>query len=281
MQAEDVSLVFHKTSLQPLRRMLHWIAFNREDLFYAYQAVHSVPAERTLAKRNRFASFVPYEDDQMLFVGLFDMTAVAGKSAQEIYANPAYFELEREFGATDTAPAVNIARDRDQLFFETNRAKELVDLNGRLLVSVPAGRAYVRLATNLDLTIDALLPVPVTEPALPPWRHIVLSGSEMRQLPRSWEAKLSEWRGIYLILDKSDGARYVGAAYGVDNVLGRWRAHVARDKGVTVELAQRSPENFQFAILERVSPDAQPADVIAIERNWMARLDTINYGLNS
>lgn len=80
--------------------------------------------------------------------------------------------------------------------------------------------------------------------------------------------------------DRSDGARYVGSAYGETNLLGRWQAHVAGDAGVTVELARRDPAGFDFSILERVSPDMEIGDITIREQGWMTRLHTKVDGLN-
>ncbi len=82
-------------------------------------------------------------------------------------------------------------------------------------------------------------------------------------------------------LDRTDGARYVGSAYGETNLLGRWLTHVDGDGGVTVQLARRNPADFRFSILERVSPDMEARDVIAIEHGWMTRLHTRTHGLNA
>jgi len=103
----------------------------------------------------------------------------------------------------------------------------------------------------------------------------------LNRLPQNWAARLREWRGVYLITDETDGARYVGSAYGQENLLGRWQAHVARDRGVTRDLARRDPVNFRFSILERVSPDMAADEVIALEHDWMDRLHTRRYGLNA
>ena len=76
----------------------------------------------------------------------------------------------------------------------------------------------------------------------------------VQEMPPGWAARLREWRGIYLILDESDGARVCRRGFGEENLLGRWRAHFAREAGVTAGLADRDPSRFRFSILERVSP---------------------------
>ena len=99
-------------------------------------------------------------------------------------------------------------------------------------------------------------------------------------MPSAHAARLREWRGVYLIVDEADGQRYVGSASGAENLLGRWQAHVARDRGVTAELGKRDPTGFRFSILELLAPSASAEEVLAIEGNWKDRLATRSWGLN-
>lgn len=280
LRAADVTYLFHTTTLPVLRRMLPWLAAERHDLFEAYQSVHSVTAERTLANRPFVASFVPIGQDDMAFVALYRISRMEERPTATIYADPRFTELERDYGASDTAPTQNIARLASQIVFDMDMMEALSDLRGRVVVGRPPGRSYARLAEKLDPPIlriegESVLTVPP-----PDWRLLSLTGQELRALPTSWANRLREWRGVYLILDEADGARYVGSAYGADNLLGRWTAHARQDRGITVELARRNPLSFRFSILERVSPDMPAEDVIALERTWMERLHTIRYGLN-
>lgn len=277
---EDVSLVFHTTRLAPLKTMLPWLVAQRRDLFEAYESVHSSTAERTLAGRPFYASFVPCGDADMLFTGLYEICSKDFTTAKEIYSDPRFGELAAQYGASDTSPERNLNRDREQRFFVSKRLDHLSELRGRLTLVSPAGRAYVRLAANLDPEVLSISAESRFEPAMPPWREVCLSATELRSLPVSWANRLKEWRGIYLIVDQVDGERYVGSAYGAKNLFGRWQDHVATDVGVTTELRHRDPANFRFTILERVSPDLTVEEIVPIENNWKRRLDTITNGLN-
>lgn len=56
-----------------------------------------------------------------------------------------------------------------------------------------------------------------------------------------------------------------------------WRALLpvyASGHGGNVHLLERDPENFFFSILDRVSPDMDWEDVIALESTWKERLHT-------
>ena len=115
---------------------------------------------------------------------------------------------------------------------------------------------------------------------MPSWDNLVISFNELLTLPIQWKNALEHWRGIYLIIDKSDGKAYIGSAYGEDNILGRWISYAKTGHGGNVELKGRKPNNFMFSILQRLSPDLDPSDVIKIETTWKLRLHTKEYGLN-
>ena len=83
------------------------------------------------------------------------------------------------------------------------------------------------------------------------WDELDLAWNQLGILPKRWQAKLAEWRGIYYIFDASDGKGYVGSAYGADNLLGRWRNYAASGHGGNRLLRERDPQGFRFTILER------------------------------
>jgi len=91
---------------------------------------------------------------------------------------------------------------------------------------------------------------------------------------------LQQWRGVYLIHDTTDGKGYVGSAYGEQNLYGRWLNYGASGDGGNRLLRNRAAEHFLFSILQRVSPDMEPQQVIAVETSWKDRLHTRQAGLN-
>ncbi|MBS8226599.1 GIY-YIG nuclease family protein [Vannielia litorea] len=169
----------------------------------------------------------------------------------------------------------------DYSVFNFSLTDHMSDLVGRLMISPRRTQNYVRLAENLDPEIVELSSISMFDPLPPAWRKWCMTGPELRVISPNQEARLREWRGIYLIVDETDGARYVGSAYGAENLLSRWRSHVRRDHGVTAQLRQRNPANFRFSILERVSPDTPIEEITALEQTWMHRLHTKRFGLNT
>lgn len=277
----QVSVILHTTNLHPWRDMLPLVVADHPDLFDAYQSVHSRPATAILAARRHAASFVPLAGRRMVFAGLFDVQSTGEHPVEAIFADPRFARLEQDFGASDTGPAANLARGGLQVRFTMTPLKALSDLVGRLTITAPAGRTYVRIAANLDAEIAGIAEETLLRRPTPDWREMILSARELRSLPNDWAVRLAQWRGVYLIVDQTDAMRYVGAAYGADNLLARWQAHVAGNKGITKLLEKRDPSTFRFSILERTSPDLSAQEVIAIEQNWKRRLDTLHpHGLN-
>jgi hypothetical protein len=111
--------------------------------------------------------------------------------------------------------------------------------------------------------------------------NIVLRWDELGVLPTQRKSALAQWRGMYYILDASDGKGCVGSAYGDGNLLGRWQSYAASGHGWNTLLRKHDPGGFRFSILQRVSPDMDACDVIVLEGTWKGRLHTrAPHGLN-
>lgn len=276
----QIALLMHRTRLQPLRDRLPWITAHRPDLLAAYNATHGPRVSATLQRHALMACFVPLDGGRHLFTGLFRNAGATLEDRARIHSDPRYAELETDFGASDTGPS-NPTNATGQAFrFDFQPLDALSDYRARLVVKTPGGQGYCFKGANIDPTILALLEQPATAPPMPNWRDLTLTRADLRHLPQGWAEKLAIWRGVYLICDHSDGARYVGSAAGAENLLGRWRGHIARQHGITAQLQQRDPGNFTFSILELTAPDISPQDIIAIENGWKTRLHTRTFGLN-
>jgi hypothetical protein len=145
---------------------------------------------------------------------------------------------------------------------------------GKLVVEWPRPPIrWWRWANQNKFPIHSILEDSLLQEAMPEGNKCILSWAKLSILPVSWREKLRGWRGIYYIYDQSDRMGYVGSAYGEDNILGRWQRHAAVG-GDSIYLRQRSPENFNFSILELVSPNMEADNVIALETTWKDRLHT-------
>jgi len=276
-----VAIAFHKSSTPKARRAICTMADSDPLAFAAFQSTHPAIQQATLASRAFMASFVPAGDGEMTFVGMFRRRCQVPASTAQLAANDDFIRML----CTVNAETPDVARPRvagfaDRLVFDLEPMAELRDFVGRLIVIDPGNRNYMRRAETTHAPVIQITRLPHVAPEMPDWQDLELRAGEIGRLPREWAIRLAQWRGIYLIVDEDDGARYVGSAYGEDNLLGRWKAHVAGEFGVTRELARRRTEGFRFSILELTAPSADISEVVNREHGWMHRLHTIEHGLN-
>lgn len=274
VDARRCTVMLHTPKEPNFRRLLPSIFENRRSLFETYQSSHHGPATATLRGRPLTVPFIGLGDGTLGLAGVYGVGEMEPRSAVWQDQNADIAALRRDYG-------LDYPAREGQVFFNLHRTDHLADLIGRLIIAPKLTRAYVRLAETLNAEVVELARESRFDPPLQSWRKLTLTGPDVRALGPAQRSRLREWRGIYLIVDESDGQRYVGSAYGAENLLGRWLAHVARDSGVTRQLARRDPARFRFSILERVSPDMPAEDVIALEQTWMDRLHTRRYGLNA
>ena len=269
----DVAVMLHQPSIAGQRGALLSLVNDHPDLFELYQDNHPKGPEATLKARKYAASFVVNDQGEARFVGLYRVLRWAYRSYTELAADPHRTALAGKI--TGETISFYDGREGDgRAVFDLELLPDFAALKGRLIVPRPAGRAFLRLAENCSLPITRIEETARFIPPMPSWDGLVMTAQDIRTIPQPWADKLSQWRGIYHIVDISDGARYVGSAYGEENILGRWRAHVQRDRGVTVELAKRDPIHFRFSILELLAPNAVMEDVVGREGSWKERLAT-------
>ena len=95
---------------------------------------------------------------------------------------------------------------------------------------------------------------------------------------RRWESALSTVNAVYLIVDRENGRKYVGSAYGKGGLLGRWTHYMKSlhgDNKLMKELLCDYPDrytHFQFSILQLLPKAVTPDEVI---QRWKAPCATI------
>lgn len=276
IDSKEVLIMRHRPTELGLRRVLPWYATERQELFNAYQrAQASANAETALSRANYLASFIGIEPGKAHFVGLYKQNGFRQITQDEYFAIPECRELHRQGMSAASARAL-------ALWFDLQLTDIFSDLRGRLVINwTGLERSWYRWANRNAFPINSILETSSFTEEMPEWRQLVLSWPELSSLPAAWRTALAQWRGIYLITDKSDGRSYVGSAYGNDNLLRRWVNYAKSGHGGNKQLKERKPENFVFAILQRVSPDMEINDVIQLEDSWKNRLLTRTLGLNS
>lgn len=272
-------LVFrHRPFEAALNRVLPWLAAERHELFNAYQQAQREKVEKAMTTARYVASFIGHAAGKAVFVGLYEIKGSTRISRKQYWNKPQNIELHAlgMSGFTDDDPRDSL------LWFDLALTDFHRDWQGKLVVDwPPPERSWWRRAQNNVMPIRAIHEQSIFQEAMPNWMALNLSWDELRVIPQKWKAALQEWRGIYYIFDTSDGKGYVGSAYGKTNILGRWENYAAKGHGGNRLLLKRDPQNFQFTILERLSPDLDDASVIRIESTWKERLHTRQpWGLN-
>lgn len=270
----------HRPRERELRKSLPWLASERVELFNAYQQTQSgMRVERSidsLVGKGYIASFIGQAPGQATFVGLFRVAGASPLTRRQFLALPVYQKIHKLAPEAKDWYTQELEAKRPTIqFFDLQVTDFYAHWKGCLVVSwPPPERSWWRRAHRNDLSIHAIHEKSVFDALMPAWSEINVSWEELRVLPSSWKAAMSQWRGIYYIYDVSTGKGYVGSAYGDNNLLGRWENYSASGHGGNKLLRKCDPANFRFTILQRVSPDMDASDIIALESNWKERLHT-------
>jgi hypothetical protein len=271
IEPRDVLLFRHRPGEPHLNRIFDRIVAERRDLFDSYQGTHGPRTEAALQKAKYLASFIRHRAGTALFIGFYEVAGMRVMPVEACLARPLHRELMSlgmtGFKATDGRDSV--------IEFDLRLTDWHASWRERLIVTwPPPDRAWYRWADRNEFVVYAITEESVLAPAVPSWDELVVDWAELPILPAAWRAALSQWRGIYLIIDQTDGKQYVGSAYGAENILQRWTNYARSGHGGNKHLKTRDPSRFRFSILQRVSPDLDDASVIEIERTWKERLNT-------
>ena len=270
---EHTMVMRHRPTEPKLRAALGWFAEEEPEVYNAYQRIHGERVEKSLSKAKHLASFIGHEPSKALFVGLYAVRTGERIAVSQWRKRP---ENQRLLALGHREPKRTHVR-----WFDLELTENLAPWKGRMVVSWSGiERSWWRWASRNVLTVSAIHEESALVRRMPEWTELVLSWAELKMSPRSWRAVLSQWRGVYLILDRLSGKGYVGSAYGPENIMTRWTHYADTGHGGNVELKRLDPQHFQFAILERVSPDMPADEVIRIEGTWKNRLGTRDCGLN-
>ncbi len=267
---EQVIVMRHRPREPQLNRVFPWLAAERPELFNAYQQGQGEKVERVMQKVKYVASFIGRSPGKALFIGLYRVNGWIELATVDCLSKPAVAELIARGMTADTQRPT-------QLWFDLVLATDFYpEWKGRLVIQwPPPERSWWRRAHKSDgMAVLAIREESALDAALPPWDQLVLSWDDLAVMPSRLKAAMREWRGVYFIFDSSIRKGYVGSASGGDNLLGRWEGYAATGHGGNVLLRSCDPKQLQFSILQRVSPDLPPAEVVEIENTWKKRLHT-------
>lgn len=180
-----------------------------------------------------------------------------------------------------------ITRHEDR--YDVELTSELEGFIKRLRISLDYADRQTRCALETyfpRMGVSELLAERYSARAFPGLHSLTVTFAELEsvvsQSVAQWVEPLSAVNGIYVLRDHNLGANYIGAAYGVDGVWGRWRQYVTTGHGgnrkTTLNFGNDpiayARKHVQFTLLEPLFRTLSVAEVIKRERHWMAALGT-------
>ena len=264
LDLRKVNVVRHRAEVS-LRQKFPWIASEHPELFDYYQSTQAPQREKMLLARDYLASFIGLEDGSTVFVGTY-------RKMGQKHLSRADFEADNRFKRLRDLGCMSFP-EQHRIVFDYVELDSFRPLKGKLFIQWGAGlRAFIQVAANRAFPIVRLSEENALVEMLKHPYERRFSIAEIRELPSSWRERMSQWRGIYLITDVSDGARYVGSAYGSENLLQRWRSYAETGHGGNKLLRGRDAANFQFSILELLGMAEDQKGVVDKENSWKERL---------
>ncbi len=163
--------------------------------------------------------------------------------------------------------------------YTVDPATEYEDFVGRLKIRFarPGRVRSVKLENYYDqMFVSELLREQYTGEHFPGYENISHDFTALEGVFKShrpdWKAALENVKGVYLIVDKSNGKKYVGSAYGDAGIWARWSCYIGNGHGWNDELTKLidregidyARRNFRISLLEYRA--ARTDDRIIIER---------------
>ena len=180
----------------------------------------------------------------------------------------------------------------DGFFYDLERQQEYADLEGRVVIDWGSAAISWHQYTTNKPVIEVYPPgrslIPFTD-----YLDFSLSFNELKTLVqnpeahRDWKTSLSSVAGVYLILAETTGEQYVGSAYGLDGIWGRWSTYAKTKHGnnkLLKELVAKDtayPEAFRFSLLQVLPKSTKKAEVIRWENQYKHKFGSRATGLNA
>lgn len=203
-------LVFRHRPEPELNKVFPLLAADKPHLFNAYQQTHGRKVEKAMTRAGYVASFIGHKPGKALFVGLYKIGKSKPLTHAQYWRVPAYVELKKLGMKGFHSQSRSFC-----LWFDLMLQNFYSSWKGKLIVDwPPPERSWWRRAHRNTMPVHAILEDSALDAAMKNWDELDLTWNQLSILPKRWQAKLAEWRGIYYIFDTSDGKGYVGSAYG-------------------------------------------------------------------
>jgi hypothetical protein len=173
-------------------------------------------------------------------------------------------------------------------FYEYEKLTEFAKYFGRLIVQFHKYQAFVTLTGGkIDkFVVKEILPTSLDNDLFPRYDKVNISWDTLKRVVDrdTWKTALENQKGVYLFTDTSNGKKYVGSAYGVNMILGRWRAYVKSGHGGNAGLKQLTfdyiKKHFKYSILDIYKSTTDDQIIIDRESWWKEVLQSRQFGYN-
>ncbi|MDD0845790.1 GIY-YIG nuclease family protein [Campylobacter sp. 50012-21] len=182
--------------------------------------------------------------------------------------------IYESFGVKEIIKDKNTGKELN--IYDTRLTKEGKEFIGKLVVgfdlkeeSPSAARQRYRYLESLLDKMEVLeLKREVLKREFPGYDKVNISWKDLKNVIEDdvWINVLKNQKAIYLIVDCKTGKQYVGAAYGGDGLLGRWRDYIKTGHGGNKYLKELDFEyikkNFKYTILETFNSNVDDKIII-------------------
>jgi hypothetical protein len=199
------------------------------------------------------------------------------------------FSLAHDYNRPNTFlfGGIWIVKERLEDRYEVELTRELRPCIKRLRIGIEHKDRQARCSLESympRMTVSEVLPTPYAARDFPGLDSLIIRFSELESIVGQgvshWREPLSAVSGIYLLRDEGANANYVGAAYGVNGVWGRWSQYIETGHGGNAKTTLNfgsdpvgyARSNVWLTLLEPILPTHNRDDVITRERHWMDAL---------
>ena len=188
------------------------------------------------------------------------------------------------------------AKHTDNERYEINELKEYSNYVGRLKVKLEKpsrGKAFY-LENHLNqMMVSEILKEPYSGEKFPGCENINHDFSELIQIFANdnlgWKEALENVKGVYVVMDKSNGKKYVGSAYGDSGIWSRWSCYIQTGHGWNDELTKiiekegfdYAKQNFSMSLLEYRPMKVDDKTIIDRETYWKKVFLSREFGYNN
>lgn len=173
--------------------------------------------------------------------------------------------------------------------YEIEEVTKFSNFVGRLKIYLPKpsrGRAFYLENYFNNMIVSEILKEVYSGEVFPGYENINHNFFEMKQIfdneKLDWKSSLESIKGVYLIVDKKNGKKYVGSAYGEYGIWSRWKCYMETGHGWNDELTTLirekglvyAMENFKLTLLEYFSMKKEDKYIINRENFWKEALIT-------